>query len=516
VASEAAARRPAAPAARHGRAAVAFHVRDAGPAPGLLEAFEPLRGGACPWLLDSARADARLGRFSFAGAEPWAVLRARGREVELRVRRAVHPDWPVGRHRLGDDPFAALRRVVPAAASGDGGPTDAIPFVGGAVGYLGYELVEGLEPVRLGAREGAPFADATFLLVDALLAYDHGAGRLWRCGLGFGADAPAARAAAEARVAELARAAVAAPPAAPPPVPRRRARARARHDAASYGALVDVVKEAITRGDVYQACLTHRIEADFDGDPWGLYRRLRRTNPAPFAAYLALPEGAILSSSPERFLRVDGEGRVEARPIKGTRECGPSPAAAAASRRALATSAKDRAENVMIVDLYRNDLGRVCETGSVRVPELFAIERHGGLHQMVSTVTGRLAAGRDRLDLVRASFPPGSMTGAPKIAAMRLLAGLEPVRRGAYSGALGYLDARGGMDLSVVIRTLLVAEGRTHVHVGGGIVADSQPHAEWCETLGKARALLDALGVEDGAAAPVRPPAPGAAPTPEP
>ena len=172
------------------------------------------------------------------------------------------------------------------------------------------------------------------------------------------------------------------------------------------------------------------------------------------------------------------------------------------SRRALAASAKDRAENVMIVDLYRNDLGRVCQTGSVAVPELCAIERYGKLHQMVSTVTGRLAAGRDRLDLVRAAFPPGSMTGAPKIAAMRLLAQLEPLRRGVYSGALGYLDQRGGMDLSVVIRTLLVSEGRAHVQVGGGIVADSQPRAEHREAMDKARALLQALGADPSACGP--------------
>ncbi|HKJ24979.1 MAG TPA: chorismate-binding protein, partial [Myxococcota bacterium] len=314
-------------AARRGAPSVVFHARDAGPARGLLEEFEALRRGAYPWLLDSGGSDRHLGRFSFAGADPWAVLCARGSGVELDVRRAVHPDWPVGRHRVGDDVFAALRQIVPSDASGDGGASDAIPFVGGAVGYLGYELVERLERVRLSAREGAPFADAAFLLVDALLAYDHGAGRLWRCGLGFGADAPAARAAAEARVADLAHASE------PTSADRRAAdvmhfgpfatHVRKRHDAASYGAVVDVVKEAIAAGEVYQACLTHRIETDFVGNPWRLYQNLRLTNPAPFAAYFDLPEGAILSSSPERFLRVDGEGRVEARPIKGTSAGGP-------------------------------------------------------------------------------------------------------------------------------------------------------------------------------------------------
>jgi len=202
---------------------------------------------------------------------------------------------------------------------------------------------------------------------------------------------------------------------------------------------------------------------------------------------------AVVGSSPERFLRVESDGAVESRPIKGTRARGRDPEQDRRLREELAGSAKDRAENLMIVDLVRNDLGRVCATGSVAVPELFAVEEYARVFQMVSTVTGRLAPGRDALDLVRATFPPGSMTGAPKIAAMRLLDRLEPVRRGIYSGAVGWLDARGGADLAVVIRTLLVREGRALLHVGAGIVADSDPRAEWRETLDKAAALLDAL-----------------------
>jgi len=476
---------------------VAFEARDTGPASGLLDRFETIRRDVCPWLLDSAQADGRLGRFSFAGSDPWAVLRARGRELQLDVRRASHPAWRVGAYHWRGDPFEALRRLAPAGEPA-GQPT-AVPFVGGAVGYFGYELVEQLEPVELRATDGAPFPDLVFLLVDSLLAYDHARGRVHHCGLGFSTTRAGALRAASGRVEALAarEAAGSGVPTLPTPTaPSRPAAVEARHDAGSYAALVDTVKASIEEGDVYQACLTHRLEVDWAGEPWQLYRRLRRSNPAPFAAYLGLPEGAVLSSSPERFLRVESGARVEARPIKGTSDCGTTEASAEASRTALAASAKDRAENVMIVDLYRNDLGRVCETGSVAVPELCAIERHGRLHQMVSTVTGRLAEGRDRMDLVRAAFPPGSMTGAPKIAAMRLLAGLETVRRGVYSGALGYLDARGGMDLSVVIRTLLVSEGRAHVHVGGGVVADSCGPAEYRESMDKARALLEALGAE--------------------
>lgn len=264
-----------------------------------------------------------------------------------------------------------------------------------------------------------------------------------------------------------------------------------------YAKSIERIREEIAAGNVYQACLTQRLERAFTGDAFALYLALRRRNPAPFACFFELPEAAIVGSSPERFLGVDAERRVESRPIKGTRPRGSDPLDDARARCALQASAKDRAENLMIVDLVRNDLGRVCELGSVGVPELMAVEDYASVFHLVSTVRGRLRAGCDVLDALRAAFPPGSMTGAPKLAAMRLLDRLEPVRRGVYSGAIGYLDARGGADLSVVIRTLVLAGGRAFVHAGGGIVADSEPRAEWLETLAKARPLLDALAEAD-------------------
>ena len=224
-------------------------------------------------------------------------------------------------------------------------------------------------------------------------------------------------------------------------------------------------------------------------------------NPAPFGAWLRLPDGtAILSSSPERFLRVDAARSVESRPIKGTRPRGATPAEDARLADGLVRSPKDRAENLMIVDLVRNDLGRVCQPGSIAVPELMQIERYAAVLQMVSTVTGRLATGRDAFDLIEASFPPGSMTGAPKLASMALLDRLESVRRGVFAGALGYLDLRGGLDLSVVIRTFVCQPGRVHLHVGGGVVADSSPEGEYLESLDKARAPLAALAAAEAEA----------------
>ncbi len=461
------------------------------PAPEPAAALEALRAGADPWLLESALRSERLGRYSFAGADPWLVLRAWGERVEIECRRAVRPGLPIGRQCLRADPLEAVRALLPPPP--DDAP-DEVPFAGGAVGYLGYELARHFEPVSFSAADDQGLPDLVLLFVDRVLAWDHREERLVALGLGVAEDGPGARERARAAAREIA-AAVAGGAAA---LPERRVAARRRPPRAGpgregFGRGVLAILREIAAGNVYQACLTHRLELDYRGDPWDLYRELRRASPAPFACYLELPEVAVVGSSPERFLRVLPDGRVESRPIKGTRPRGRDRAEDLRLRHALAASEKDRAENLMIVDLVRNDLGRVCATGSVDVPELMAIEDYASLFQMVSTVVGRLAPGRDALDLVRASFPPGSMTGAPKIAAMRLLDRLEPVRRGVYSGAIGWLDARGGADLSVVIRTLLVRDGRAFVHAGAGIVADSDPRAEWRESLDKARALLEAL-----------------------
>jgi aminodeoxychorismate synthase component I len=346
---------------------------------------------------------------------------------------------------------------------------------------------------RLHGRDDLGLPDAVWLLVDRVVAIEHASGRTFACTLGFGRDAASAEAHACENADWIAHA-LEAPPQATCDTPACPAPQRARDlDPADYAQAVETVLDEIRAGNVYQACLTARADRPFAGDPWALYEILRRLNPAPFASYLELPEVAIVGSSPERFLRVTRDGRVESRPIKGTAPRSDDPAEDAALREALRQSEKDRAENVMIVDLVRNDLGRVCETGSVAVPELLAIEAYASVFQLVSTVVGRLAPERDVLDAVRACFPAGSMTGAPKISAMKILDELEPVRRTVYAGALGYLDAWGGADLSVVIRTLLVRDGRAFVHAGGGVVADSKPEGEYAEALEKLRPLLAAL-----------------------
>ena len=472
----------------------ALAVRELSSAREPLVAFERLRGGEFPWLLDSALRLPRLGRFSYAGADPWLVLRARGRHVEADCLRPVRPGLEVGHHVLQGDVFDVARRLMPPLDAAAGSQ---LPFVGGAVGYLGYELAEHLEELTFVGEDDLGLPDAVLLFVDRLVAWDHEEDRAWAVALGTGEDLASARAAAERGVDEIAEklARAAAPSvvrAAKEPSPPF-----AHFEEGSYGKAVDRVKEEIAAGNLYQANLTHRIERDHTGDPWALYRALRRINPAPFACFMELPEVCVVGSSPELFLRVDPDGWVESRPIKGTRPRGRHGAEDAALRAALADSEKDRAENLMIVDLMRNDLGRVCRTGSIRAPELMRVEEYASVFQLVSSVTGRLREDADVLDLLRATFPPGSMTGAPKIAAMQLIGRLEPVRRGIYAGAIGYLDARGGAELSVVIRTLLLREGRAYLHSGGAVVADSDPRDEWRETLDKSAPLRSALDQAD-------------------
>ena len=488
------------------------------------------------WWLDSALPDERLGRYSFAGADPYLVLRAWGRDVEVDVRREVRSGLPRGVHRFVADPIECARSLLPRtdslihstrATDRSGGgrwhepaglsPALDLPMVGGAVGYFGYELAAALEPrLRFARTDTLGMPDLALAYVDQLLGYDHAAERVHVLGLGFadrrssvgrpprGVATARARERADALGAEVDRvlsstpadvssspALGRAPTAGRPSGPSREVESTV--DASEYAKAVDAILLEIEAGNVYQANFSQRLDVEAPIDPWSLYLALRRRNPAPFAACLTLPDAMVLSSSPERFLRMDSARRVESRPIKGTRPRGDDAVEDARLEAELAASAKDRAENLMIVDLVRNDLGRVCTPGSVTVPELMRIERYAAVFQMVSTVEGRLAEGRDAFDLISATFPPGSMTGAPKLAAIALLERLERVRRGVYAGALGHLDLRGGLDLSVVIRTIVWKSGRAHLHVGGGVVADSSPAGEYLESLDKARAPLAAL-----------------------
>jgi para-aminobenzoate synthetase len=323
----------------------------------------------------------------------------------------------------------------------------------GFVGYFGYELKE---IIGSPCRHASEDPDCYLLALDRSLV-----------GQGF-------------------RPAAGLPPGVPQPDPTIPERA--------YLELISRCLAEIREGNSYEICLTNQLKLATSADPLEYYQRLRALNPAPYSAFLRFPELSIACSSPERFLKIDAPGRVESKPIKGTAPRGRTAEEDEVLRHALAHDEKARAENLMIVDLVRNDLSRVCEVGSVQVPQLMQVETYATVHQLVSTITGQLRPDQTALDCLRAAFPPGSMTGAPKLRTMEILDALEPEARGVYSGAIGYLMADGSMDLNVVIRTAVFHEGRASIGTGGAITAQSDPQAEWREILLKANALLKAFG----------------------
>ncbi len=457
----------------------------------LVEAFRA-GGWAEPVLLDSANGDPRFGRFSYLGVGETATFEAHRRpdglaDVETRAGGASC--------RLpGVDPFAALRAWRRDTAAPAGTLQAArFPFVHGIVGWFGYEAGHCLESFPDTGRDDLGLPDLRFVRHEALLVRDHGAGRTWLSAVGRGPDGDAARPHAHRNAGAVRdRLATRGPPAAPRLRPHARP-APTQGGREDYVARVAAVQRDIREGRVFECCLTRRLELELRADPWRLYGKLRGTAQGSFGAWLTRGDVAVLCASPERFLSLGRDRRLETRPIKGTRPSSPDPWEDTRLRDELATSPKDLAENLMIVDLARSDLGRVCETGSIEVPELMAVELCGWVWQMVSTVRGRLRAGLDGIDAVRACFPGGSMTGAPKIEAMKMIDELEPWSRGVYAGSLGWLDDAGAMDLNIVIRTLVVRGGRAVCGVGGAVTADSDPAAEWQETLDKSAALAHAV-----------------------
>jgi para-aminobenzoate synthetase len=351
------------------------------------------------------------------------------------------------------------------------------PFVGGYVGYLGYELKS-----ECGApgKHHSPFPDACLLRVDHFLAIDHAKNTVWL--VSCGEPDPDI----EARIAAL----VDGAPASLCGTSAEFALSTGHDD---YLGLIADCQERIAAGESYEICLTNQLRADTAVCPLDYYEALRKQNPAPYSAFLHLDNIDVACSSPERFLRIDAAGYVESRPIKGTSRRGSTPEEDAALRAALGSSEKNRAENLMIVDLARNDLGRVCRAGSVHVPQMMQVETYATVHQLVSTIAGTLAPGLNAIDCIRAAFPGGSMTGAPKLRTLEILDELEPEARGIYSGSIGYIGFNGAADLNIVIRTAVFHQGQVSIGVGGAIVYQSKPEDEWDEMLLKAQALLRAF-----------------------
>jgi len=428
------------------------------------EYFAAIRHAPGSVLLDSGRPSAERGRYDLLSAWPLKQL-------------AVLPE------ESGSDFLQRLRIQLTQLGHAELPATVQLPFAGGLIGYLSYDFGRRLEALPSCANDDLQLPDARFGVYDWALVTDH---QTCTSQLVFH---PHCGENQRQRLIELFSQLTAVPissfsldgPMAPD------------LDAAAYRQAFERIQAYIQAGDCYQVNFAQRFRAPCQGDAWAAYQALRAACPTPFSGFQSLPEGgAVLSLSPERFVQVS-EGHVETRPIKGTRPRGTTPEDDAAHAAELLASPKDRAENLMIVDLLRNDLGRTCRIGSVRVPELFSLESYPNVHHLVSSVTGELADDKDALDLIADSFPGGSITGAPKIRAMQIIDELEPTRRGLYCGSLLYLDVRGEMDSSIAIRSLLVKDGQVCCWGGGGIVADSDWQAEYQESMTKVRVLLQTL-----------------------
>jgi para-aminobenzoate synthetase component 1 len=451
-----------------------------------------------PHLLffDSAATHADLGRYSFIMAAPFSWLSSRGGTV---IQDSVI-------HR-GVDPFAVLQECLRQwhVESLEGFP----PFQGGAAGLFGYDLCHHLERLPRAKFDEFETPDLALGFYDWVVAFDQASRRTWIVSTGLPEIEPKRRRQrAIRRLKQVKRFLKEKTATGHAPYEPDRENALAptaplhelpgfpnvfsNFNRDGYLAAARKAIEYVHAGDCFQVNLSQRLLHRATIAPLDLYGRLRERNPAPFAAYFDLGDFVILSASPERFLRVD-DGRVETRPIKGTRPRGRTLEEDTRFREELIHSAKDRAENVMIIDLLRNDLGRVCCYGSVQVPAVCRLESYRTVHHLVSEVTGRLRAGLGPIDLLRAAFPGGSVTGAPKVRAMEIIAELEPTARGPYCGCLGYIGFDGSVDTNILIRTFTVGRGWMQFPVGGGIVADSSPEAEYQETLHKAEGLLSAL-----------------------
>ena len=435
------------------------------------------------FLLESVEGGEQVGRYSFLGKDPFLILRSRGgKTIVERMGEATETDTP----------FIPTVRELLAGFHSPYVP--GLPrFTGGAVGYLAYDAAAWFEPVPLQATSDSD-EEAAFMLFDTVLAFDHVRHRILiiaNARITGDENLESLYEFACTRIEfverELDRTLSKAPPshAAPLEVTSNVSREE-------FERMVRTAKEYIAAGDIYQVVVSQRFEATIAADPFTVYRALRHVNPSPYMYFLKIGGRSIVGSSPEMLVRVEGR-RVETHPIAGTRPRGRNEDEDQRLAEELKRNEKERAEHVMLVDLGRNDVGRVAEYGSVRVPTYMALERYSHVMHLVSIVEGRLREKHDRLDALVACFPAGTVSGAPKVRAMEIIAELENRRRGVYAGAVGYLDFAGNLDFCITIRTVVIEGGRAFVQAGAGIVADSNPTAEYEETRDKARGVLRAL-----------------------
>ncbi len=428
-------------------------------------------------FLDSGYPNIKLGRFDILAAEPYLEITTRGKLTDCKQD---------GKHwQTSDDPFQVLQRYLGEKVEYD--PN--LPFVGGALGYFSYDLGRTIEDLPATAKSDLTLPTLKFGLYDWAVVVDHKKQKSWLVGQGRDKKTFLQW---DKRLEQLNQ-----PKAATITKPFKvNSNVSSNFSKENYAKAFERIKHYIHEGDCYQVNLAQRFVADVAGDPWDAYLRLRTMNPAPFAAYMAVDSiednSYILSSSPERFLLIK-DNYVETKPIKGTRPRDEDPKRDQELAEELKNSQKDQAENVMIVDLLRNDIGKNCAVGSVSVPKIFEIESYKTVHHLVSTVIGTLAENKHALDLIKGAFPGGSITGAPKLRAMEIIEELEPHRRSVYCGSIGYISFDGQSDTNIAIRTMIWDQDKIHFQAGGGIVLDSEMEAEYQETYDKAAAMLNVL-----------------------
>ncbi len=475
-----------------------------------VSAYRKIARGRYSFLLESVEGGERIGRYSFIGCDPSFVLRFH--EGQARMRRFDAPGGSTTEEYSYTDPLDLIGDLLHSRTQVT---VPGLPrFVGGLVGYIGYETVCAFERLPVAPTDDLQVPNGLLLGVDSLVAFDHVQHAMHVIALAdmerAGGDVCAAYRQATDRIeALISRLHSPAPPlpaglssrAAPTdPLPGTSlatdSRVIANIAEADYLDLVEQAKEYVAAGDIIQVVPSQRLSRRLDVGPFNVYRALRMVNPSSYMYYLHLDDMYLVGASPETMVQVE-EGYVRTRPIAGTRARGATPEEDQALAEELLGDEKERAEHIMLVDLFRNDLGRVCRVGSVHVPNLMYIERYSHVMHIVSRVEGELAAGKTGLDALRSCFPHGTVSGAPKIRAMEIIAELEPTHRGPYAGAVGYFGYDGNLDTAIAIRTMLIKDGIAHVQAGGGVVADSVPALEYQETLNKAAALLRALDLAD-------------------
>ncbi len=454
-----------------------------------VSAFKKVGTGPYSFLLESVEGGETVGRYSFVGINPRLVVRAKGNLVEI-----IRPDAAPTRFE-SQQPMDALRQIMRTYHFV---PDSSLPpFCGGAVGYVAYDAVRYLEEIGNAATDDLGLPDLYFMVTGTVLIFDHVRHRLQILSNALVDEAhppEAAYAQAVENILSLRdqlRAPLQATPVSPASAP---ASLVSNFSQEAFEKVVERCKEYIRAGDIFQVVISQRFSVPLTVPAFDVYRALRAVNPSPYMFYLQFDHLALAGSSPEILVKLSGD-RVQLRPIAGTRRRGATREEDLALERELLADEKERAEHIMLVDLGRNDCGRVCDYGSVTVDDLMVIERYSHVMHIVSNVIGKLRQGLDAFDVFNAAFPAGTVTGAPKIRAMQIIEELEPVRRGPYAGAVGYFSFNGNLDSCITIRTVVIAGEKAYIQAGAGIVADSVPENEYRETINKATALMRALEI---------------------